>query len=293
MTTALVQALRDGRPIPTDVFDADQIAAAKSALDRELNERGRCVETPSCLPSEMGICRSCGAYLPADHEPMRVLGKDVGATCEKCLPAARRSVVREQLESASVPELFLKEVSSEGESYSLPTGRWWTVIMGATGTGKTHRACQLIVGSWRARFVSWPRLLLDRKRFFNGKLTADPLDEVMVFRGVLIVDDFGAGKTGDHARETAEAVFGYRYDHKLRCIITTNLDLSTIADKDYFGERLASRFSGAAHLAVLANRQDLRQLPPKERASAVALAGAQTRAASGNRNAHASRKADA
>lgn len=293
ISMALVKALRDGMPIPPDVFDDDEIEAARTALSQEAREREMGFERLSCLPADIGICRTCGTYLPADHERSRILGKDVGDTCNKCLPALRRKVIREQLESANVPELFLREVTSEGDSYSLPSGKWWTVIMGATGTGKTHRACQLIVGSWKARFVSWPRLLLDRKSFFNGKLPADPLDEVMTFRGALIVDDFGAGKVGDHARETAEAVLGFRYDEKLRCIITTNLDLPKIADELSFGDRLASRFSGAGHLTCLANRQDLRQLPPKERASAVALAVAKIRAASGNRNAHASRKADA
>lgn len=199
----LVKALRDGTPIPPDVFDEEEVAEARLELKREQSRRGQNRTDVAALPKGFTFCRGCGRPAPDDLAHARVLGKDVGATCDACLPAARQTVIREQLESAGVPALYREAVTSEGEPYTLPPGKWWTILMGSIGTGKTFRAAQLIIGSWNARFISWPQLIAARKRSFSDKNFADPVYAVRDVTGPLVIDDLGAEQLTDLARDTA------------------------------------------------------------------------------------------
>lgn len=127
------------------------------------------------------------------------------------------------------------------------------LIVGATGTGKTHQAA----GALRALCVSGAR--------FGWRLTtaADLYAAVRPHSGVdserefvkylltklLVLDDLGAAKSTEWVEEVNYRLINHRYEHELPTLITSNVPPKELSNA--IGERVASRLSEMATRVVL------------------------------------------
>ena len=129
---------------------------------------------------------------------------------------------------------------------------------GPPGTGKTHLSIAIIrklAETKNARVIFYEQRSLMKR--LQG--TFDPssgISESQVLKpvhsaDVLLLDDLGAGRTTEWARDVLHEIITHRYDNRKSMIITTNCDLGDDDDED-------SREDGAtAKLGNLTLRQRL------------------------------------
>uniref|UniRef100_A0AAU2A031 ATP-binding protein n=1 Tax=Streptomyces sp. NBC_00093 TaxID=2975649 RepID=A0AAU2A031_9ACTN len=124
-----------------------------------------------------------------------------------------------------------------------PHGTKSKLLLGATGTGKTHWAYGALraladAGAW----VPWKAVteadLYSRLRPRPGH---DPEAEFLVMAGcpLLFLDDLGAAKFSEWTEEVTYRLVNYRYDHCLPGIFTSNVLPQDFAAT--FGDRITSR----------------------------------------------------
>jgi DNA replication protein DnaC len=122
----------------------------------------------------------------------------------------------------------------------------WLVLLGGTGTGKTHLAAS--IGNYRlaqgrpALFMVVPDLLDHLRASFapSSDVAYDDLFEAVRDAPLLILDDLGAQTSTQWASEKLFQLFNHRYIYRLATVITSNLSL------DEIGGRIASRMSDPA-----------------------------------------------
>ena len=120
-------------------------------------------------------------------------------------------------------------------------------LYGSYGTGKTHMAVsiarELLLQGKEVIFISVPRLLFDiRKAFQEDAQTEAEYVERYTSLEYLILDDFGAEKTTDWARQTLYYIIYERDNYLKPTVITSNLSLDEIAEK--LDGRISSRLAG-------------------------------------------------
>jgi DNA replication protein DnaC len=117
----------------------------------------------------------------------------------------------------------------------LPEG--WLVLMGGTGSGKTHLAAAIVNHHYQARkpalFVVVPDFLDHLRSAFNpeSKVSYDRLFEKVKTAPMLVLDDFGEQTTTPWAREKLYQVINYRYNARLATVITTRYSLEEILEQ--------------------------------------------------------------
>lgn len=128
------------------------------------------------------------------------------------------------------------------------------LLHGPVGTGKTHLACacarNLAQDGWWFLFYSVPQMLFDLRQTVsrdNDDNEGDILEPAMTVP-LLVLDDFGAEKLTDYARERLYLVFDSRYEKHLPTIVTTNLSMEGLARWD---ARIASRIEGTCMVCEL------------------------------------------
>ncbi len=108
----------------------------------------------------------------------------------------------------------------------------WLVLIGDTGTGKTHLAAaianEIARRSAPPLFVFVPDLLDHLRAAFRPESTVpyDERFEQLRRAPVLILDDLGRQTTTPWAREKLNQLLNYRYVRRLPTVITTTLDLA-------------------------------------------------------------------
>lgn len=119
--------------------------------------------------------------------------------------------------------------------------RGWMVLMGPTGTGKTHLAAaaarERLAAGDSVCFAVVPDLLDHLRRAYrpdNAESYDDVLDALRA-AGLLILDDLGAHSTTPWAEEKLYQLLSYRYLQESPTLITTNMK------PDDLEPRLASR----------------------------------------------------
>ncbi len=118
-------------------------------------------------------------------------------------------------------------------------------LHGAIGTGKTHLATaallEKLAAKKRGRFVAMRELILEcRESFRRERLLSGILDELTEHEDYLVLDDFGAEKPSEFAREALELLIDRSYAGRhWRPIVTSNLDLDQLSRA--VGERIADR----------------------------------------------------
>lgn len=123
-------------------------------------------------------------------------------------------------------------------------------IYGGVGTGKTALACGILNdlhrSGVRVRFIQVSELL---KQVVQPE-TGDQVYERLLDVEALCLDDLGAQKASDYARQMLLMVCDGRYSKGHRTIWTSNLDLDSLAE--FFNdERLASRLVGNTRTVLL------------------------------------------
>jgi DNA replication protein DnaC len=122
-------------------------------------------------------------------------------------------------------------------------------LTGGNGIGKTHLAAAVIAELLKKNvvgvFVVVPDLLRAiRQSFDTGNKDNKELQQlfdIVKKAELLVLDDLGAENTNPWVREQLFILINARYENMLPTIITTNCNMSEIADKDKLGARIASR----------------------------------------------------
>jgi DNA replication protein DnaC len=168
----------------------------------------------------------------------------------KAIPKHYRNAVVDVPEVAAwVTGLVHQAKSTRGAITTGPS----LLLVGVTGTGKTHqaygalRALSVSGVSCRWRFTAaadlyaWlrPRHGMDSEVEFARYMSA----------GLLVLDDLGAAKPTEWNEEINLRLINHRYEHELPMLITSNVPPKDLAH--VLGERVASRLSEMATRVVL------------------------------------------
>lgn len=128
-----------------------------------------------------------------------------------------------------------------------PGGVWCALLHDAAhepgnfGAGKTH-ALQAVAHEWAelgvdVKFVAMPDYLHTLRKAAGG---AGAPEEIAWFRGLLILDDLGAGATTPWVQEVVEQLADVRYRKRLPLAAATNLTIRALGEK-------FPRFTDRAH----------------------------------------------
>lgn len=131
------------------------------------------------------------------------------------------------------------------------------LIMGASGTGKSHLA-MAILNTWFENFINSPVVgdytdnLIDRGPMPVYWLASNLLQEIKnnefefpaktLVSPLLVLDDLGSENITEWSREIFFRLFEHRLNLRLPVIVTTNLSLNEL--KDRLHERIVSRILG-------------------------------------------------
>lgn len=123
------------------------------------------------------------------------------------------------------------------------------LLAGPTGTGKTwqaYGAIRLLLSQgvrlrWRDTTSADLHALLRPRAGFDGEREFQELMRVPL----LLVDDFGVGKSSEFTEEVTWRLVDHRYKQKLPTIWTTNLATGQL--RETVGERVASRLREMSH----------------------------------------------
>ena len=100
--------------------------------------------------------------------------------------------------------------------------------MGSSGTGKTHLAVaalrQLMLRGHRARFYDYRELLKELQASYDPNNPSSEMGilEVVIETEVLLIDDLGASKPSEWARDIVGHILNKRYNEKRVTLLTTN-----------------------------------------------------------------------
>lgn len=116
------------------------------------------------------------------------------------------------------------------------------MLYGKPGVGKTHAMYALLQkANIKNRFYNSTEIIEDIRASFNDRYVQNPIHILKGFDGYLFIDDFGTERLTDFVQDMFYQIINDRYINKLPTIISTNYDLSEIADR--LGERVASRLA--------------------------------------------------
>ncbi len=123
------------------------------------------------------------------------------------------------------------------------------VLFGDPGIGKTHLVSALLINTilykgLKGKFVDFRNLLIDIKTTFDTKESSQSLIHEVMDVPLLILDDVGAERTTDWAKDILTTIVNYRYTRNLPTVITTNLQFNSPLENGFssrFDERTESR----------------------------------------------------
>lgn len=157
------------------------------------------------------------------------------------------------LKRVRVPETFRKTIK-EGkvilpyETFGkalLDGSTMGLLFIGEPGTGKTILSCYLatqyiLKRKGTARYINLPEFFHELRESYRSKETVNPrqFDDI----DLLILDDVGAENTTEWSSEMLYLIINNRYEKEKQTIVTTNLDLQTLAER--VGDRIVSRIVG-------------------------------------------------
>ncbi|MGH8527414.1 MAG: ATP-binding protein [Gammaproteobacteria bacterium] len=118
--------------------------------------------------------------------------------------------------------------------------RWAAVLVGPPGLGKSHLAASALIYRGGIFWETGALLRNIRHLAFDDRgpklAEEDVLATFQDYRGLLVLDDYGAEKSTEWAEQTLYAILNARYLGRLPTIITTN-------NPNSIDERLFSRYA--------------------------------------------------
>ena len=122
-------------------------------------------------------------------------------------------------------------------------------MYGPPGTGKTHLAVAtfrniIAYKGKRGIFCDFRNFLIDIKSTFETNESSTEVLETVLKVPLLILDDVGAERNTEWAKDILSTIINYRYVNGLPTIITTNLRFDLSTDEGFaakFDERTESR----------------------------------------------------
>lgn len=242
--------------------------------------------------ADSGECGNCGASLiqhPSDQrlqEPW----------CDRCVREHEKeyrpifkswvkSHAGEYLASMGVPPVYRScslesfEANTQKQERALQAAKEWTTsdlpglfLCGSCGTGKTHLAIGALLWMrarhFSGRFVSAAELLFKLRNSFRGGDGPEELIVEYCKADVLLLDDLGAERPTEFSRETLALVIDRAYRQESYVIVTSNFDLSGIAER--IDNRTADRLLDMCR-AVKLSGESFRQKRAVERAQLRSL----------------------
>lgn len=121
--------------------------------------------------------------------------------------------------------------------------RGWLVLIGASGSGKTHLAAAIanhcVQSLMKTFFTVVPDLLDHLRATFgpNSEVTYDELFDQVRNVSLLILDDLGVQRSSPWASEKLFQIINHRFNAQLPTVITTNVDF------DLLDENLKTRLT--------------------------------------------------
>lgn len=144
-------------------------------------------------------------------------------------------------------------------------------LWGPAGTGKTVLAWCLLLREMRERLAPClalhaPEFLAELRRGFDAGGDRRGLVDKAKTTGLLLLDDLGAERPTEWAREVLLTIVEHRITHELPIIVTSNHDLAGL--HQHMGDetgRLVDRLAGACRL-VPVNGESFRRQAARDRA---------------------------
>jgi len=123
------------------------------------------------------------------------------------------------------------------------------LLYGPPGTGKTHLAAATLRNvieykGLRGVFCDFRSLLLELKHSFSSSESSREIPEPVRRAPLLVLDDVGAERNTEWAKDLLAEIINYRYTQSLPTIITTNLRFDTLDQESFvakFDQRTESR----------------------------------------------------
>ena len=130
-------------------------------------------------------------------------------------------------------------------------------LWGGIGTGKTHiayalqRHSQLPTSKRRAISINVVEILKEIRDDIRRRPEEKerPLQTLMDYDGILILDDIGVEKASEFVRETLYLLINQRYNDMLPTIFTSNCSLDELSNR--LEDRIPSRIKGMCEIIEL------------------------------------------
>ncbi|WP_037887188.1 ATP-binding protein [Streptomyces viridochromogenes] len=137
------------------------------------------------------------------------------------------------------------------------------LIVGPTGTGKTHQAYgavrALLTRGVRLRWEATTSADLHARLRPRAGHDAERDLQTLARCPLLLLDDLGAAKTSEWTEELTYRLINHRYEHMLPTLITTNLPTAEL--RTALGDRVASRLAEMTERVILTGPDRRRTAP--------------------------------
>lgn len=210
-------------------------------------------------------CKACG-YFDADHPAFQERVQEEGydeytvkiATCtcaKEAATAGQARIMNAHLPSRRISRTFSNWIARTGTEVVLDHAKAFCkedgttppimVIVGGTGTGKTHlleAICRKYLERGRAVRYEFVPDLLREMRDTQRAGSMESLNNLVYGldrHPLLVLDDIGSEKASDFTVEQLTALVDLRYRSGRRLAVATNLTRSDVAER--LSERIASR----------------------------------------------------
>lgn len=165
-------------------------------------------------------------------------------------------------------------------------------MYGGCGTGKTFLASiigkEFLAEEYEVQFTEFQSMLEELKSSFDDKAeTASMVLKKYQTCDVLILDDVGTGWFRDWGVSVMHQLLNYRYNERLRTIVTSNYDLRGLEERlsvqeEYAARRIVSRLSEESEVLYL-GEDDRREHTEQHDETAVEQSSSNAESTAGGR----------